>query len=136
MPIPKPRKDETQKDFISRCMGDDIMNREYPDGSQRSAICHSQWDNKNKTEMSDEEILVASKEEKGLTIQTLIFEKKYFPSRQSVISWAKSHKFKYNTVCEITNSWRLRQLPPEDFRDIGVTTELDTGVKAVMGHLK
>ena len=42
MPLPKPRKDEKQKAFITRCMGNDLMNAEYPDQEQRSAICHSQ----------------------------------------------------------------------------------------------
>jgi hypothetical protein len=43
MPIPKPRKNETEKDFISRCMGNEVMNREYPDNKQRSAVCYSSW---------------------------------------------------------------------------------------------
>ena len=43
MPIPSPHTGENQKDFIGRCMGDDIMNREYPDNKQRSAVCYSKW---------------------------------------------------------------------------------------------
>jgi ATP-dependent protease ClpP protease subunit len=46
MPIPKPRKDETEDDFISRCMGDETM-QEY-EQQQRSAICHQQWEEKDK----------------------------------------------------------------------------------------
>lgn len=41
MPIPSKRKDEQKSAFMSRCMGDDTMNKEYPDQSQRSAICMS-----------------------------------------------------------------------------------------------
>jgi hypothetical protein len=42
MPIPKPHKGEKKQDFISRCMGDGVMNKEY-DQKQRAAICYSQW---------------------------------------------------------------------------------------------
>ena len=46
MPLPKPRKNEKERDFISRCMGDEVMRREYEDASQRRAVCQSQWDRK------------------------------------------------------------------------------------------
>ena len=44
MPIPEPTKDENQDEFIERCMGDNLMNDEYPDNKQRYAVCQSQWD--------------------------------------------------------------------------------------------
>jgi hypothetical protein len=43
MPLPKPRKGEQQSEFISRCMGDAVMNKEYPDNKQRAGVCHTQW---------------------------------------------------------------------------------------------
>jgi hypothetical protein len=43
MPIPQPSQNEEQNNFISRCMGDSVMNKEYPDQKQRSAICYSQF---------------------------------------------------------------------------------------------
>lgn len=48
MPLPKPRKNEKKDSFIDRCMGDDVMNEEFPEGEQRRAVCEKQWDNKNK----------------------------------------------------------------------------------------
>jgi len=42
MPIPKPNKNESQKNFLSRCMSDSLMNKEYPDKSQRYTICNQQ----------------------------------------------------------------------------------------------
>jgi hypothetical protein len=42
MPIPKPNKDESKKDFLSRCMENPTMNKEYPDSNQRYAVCNSQ----------------------------------------------------------------------------------------------
>ena len=43
MPLPIPRKEEKESEFISRCMNDEVTRREYPDGKQRVAICFSQW---------------------------------------------------------------------------------------------
>ena len=42
MPIPKPKSGESEKDFISRCMGDPVMVDEY-EQDQRAAICYSAW---------------------------------------------------------------------------------------------
>ena len=39
MPIPKKEEKEKTQDFLSRCMGDSKMNKEYPDKSQRYAVC-------------------------------------------------------------------------------------------------
>jgi len=47
MPIPKPRANEAKKKFIQRCMSDKVMIREYPDASQRRAVCESAWDKKH-----------------------------------------------------------------------------------------
>jgi len=42
MPIPSP-SGEDQSAFISRCMGDSVMRKEFPDQKQRSAVCYSKW---------------------------------------------------------------------------------------------
>lgn len=41
-----PGASETQDEFISRCMGDDKMNSEFPEQSQRAAVCYAYWDEK------------------------------------------------------------------------------------------
>ncbi len=46
MPIPTPSKREKRSDFISSCMSDEVMNKDYPDNKQRAAICYSQWERK------------------------------------------------------------------------------------------
>jgi hypothetical protein len=48
MPIPKPKKDEKEKEFVDRCMANPTMNTEYPDNKQRFAICMNQWKGKDK----------------------------------------------------------------------------------------
>lgn len=47
MPIPKPMPGEPEKDFMERCMADDVMSEEYPDGDQRVAICASSYSEKS-----------------------------------------------------------------------------------------
>jgi hypothetical protein len=43
MPMPVPADDENRDDFVSRCMSDDVMRREYPAERQRYAVCLTQW---------------------------------------------------------------------------------------------
>jgi len=64
MPIPKPRKNEKKKDFMGRCMGDDVMNTEYPKSDQRYAVCLTSWDNKGKK--GSEEEANGSKEKENI----------------------------------------------------------------------
>lgn len=41
MPIPNPS--ESREEFLQRCMGDSEMLSEFPDQSQRYAVCVSKW---------------------------------------------------------------------------------------------
>lgn len=56
MPIPTPTKSEKDQnkknEFISRCAGDSLMNKEYPDQKRRLAICFSQWKEAKKRKKS------------------------------------------------------------------------------------
>ena len=46
MPIPKPKQNETRRNFIQRCMNDSVMINEYRDANQRLAVCSTQFKNK------------------------------------------------------------------------------------------
>lgn len=46
MPIPKPKPNETESDFIGRCMSNPTMVSEYPDEDQRAGVCYGQWEGK------------------------------------------------------------------------------------------
>ncbi len=46
MPIPKPRKNEDKDKFLNRCMGDSVMNTEFPEQQQRFAVCLNNWKKK------------------------------------------------------------------------------------------
>lgn len=47
MPLPEPQDDETEDEWMDRCMANDTMNEEYPDDSQRYAVCADMWENKD-----------------------------------------------------------------------------------------
>jgi len=49
MPLPKPNPKEEQSKFVSRCMSDGIMNKEYSNEKQRAAVCYSQYKRRKKT---------------------------------------------------------------------------------------
>ena len=42
MPIPQPEKDEEKTKFVSRCMSNETMKKEYSDPTQRVAVCLGQ----------------------------------------------------------------------------------------------
>jgi hypothetical protein len=46
MPLLKPRKGEKKADFITRCMGDAGMKKEFSDNDQRLAVCYRQFEGK------------------------------------------------------------------------------------------
>jgi len=66
MPLPSPKGKEEQPKFVSRCMGDPTMLKEYPDQKQRAAICYSQFKRAKK-----------SKEAKGSTEEPLWEEQSF-----------------------------------------------------------
>jgi len=41
--MPKPNPNEQKTDYLQRCMSDDNMLSEYPEESQRYAVCNSYW---------------------------------------------------------------------------------------------
>ena len=47
MPLLKPNDGETKEEFIGRCMTDDTMQEEFPDESQRYAVCLTQWNERS-----------------------------------------------------------------------------------------
>jgi len=51
MPLPIPSADESEKDFVSRFMGDDQATSDFPDESQRSAVAYSTYRDEEMEEM-------------------------------------------------------------------------------------
>jgi len=42
MPLPSPKEDQEKGEFVSSCMSDPDMIKEFPDSKQRAAVCYSQ----------------------------------------------------------------------------------------------
>jgi hypothetical protein len=53
MPIPQPEKDEDRQKFISRCMSDETMKKDYKDTNQRISVCLGQT-KKTKSSLLDQ----------------------------------------------------------------------------------
>ena len=43
MPMPMPRRNEKEDEYISRCMGNDTMVTDFPNSNQRAGVCYSNW---------------------------------------------------------------------------------------------
>ena len=54
MPLPSPNKDEKRKDYLNRCMATSVMNKDFPDRSQRFAVCNSLWEKKAVAKLSED----------------------------------------------------------------------------------
>jgi uncharacterized protein YifE (UPF0438 family) len=53
MPVPSQKKEEDDKEFVSRCMGDDTMVKDFKDIKQRYAICIRQTKEGAKAEVEE-----------------------------------------------------------------------------------
>lgn len=49
MPIPSRRQNEDKQKFVSRCMSNETMKKDYPDSKQRAAICLGQTKQKSRS---------------------------------------------------------------------------------------
>jgi len=82
MPLPKPQSGQKQKEWISSCMSNETMKKEYPDNKQRLAICYSQWRSKNK---SDELIeIIKGIQDDIIEIKTIIENKVVTPPLKNI----------------------------------------------------
>lgn len=43
MPMPTPLPNDDRATFLERCMADPTMTNDYPERSQRFAVCLTQW---------------------------------------------------------------------------------------------
>lgn len=48
--MPKPHKEETEQEYVSRFMGDPESRKDYPDEKQRAAVAYSMWRHRNTIE--------------------------------------------------------------------------------------
>jgi hypothetical protein len=44
MPLSKPKPNENKDEFLSRCITDEVMREEFPQGKSRFVVCLRQWE--------------------------------------------------------------------------------------------
>jgi hypothetical protein len=64
MPIPTPKNNENKNEFLSRCMSDETMKKEYSDTKQRTAVCLSKSNNQEQSfaEQVQDSIFISTSE--------------------------------------------------------------------------
>lgn len=55
--MPSPRSGESRDDFVDRCMGDAEANRDFPREDQRFAFCNSQWESREREDLSAQDLV-------------------------------------------------------------------------------
>lgn len=53
MPLPKKQGEESKSKFMSRCLGDPVMRKEFGDIKQRIAVCLSRYKRKKNQKNKD-----------------------------------------------------------------------------------
>ena len=113
MPLPKPKSDEDKDAFLSRCMGDDVMNEEYPEEDQRFAVCQAQWDKKKESK-------AMKTDEKPAKIQSLNIQRelRYMPFENWEVREEgeqaprlEGHASVFDQETEIFGLWREKVAP-------------------------
>jgi len=163
--MPSPKRNESEKDYVSRCIPFVLREPKHkgmkPD--QAAAMCHSLYREHKKgaidTSLIEVAVVLADGSlshvslydsvetymqhldaqagRKPTEVQTLIMAKTDFPAKADAQAWAKAKGFKSSDVRETTNSWRLRQKPPEDFiQNSFRIIQMRKGVQSVIGHPK
>lgn len=65
MPLPEPNNNETQSDFISRCLSNQNVQNDSSSHEQAVAICMSQWRNREPKSMSTNDTLLKAIKSRG-----------------------------------------------------------------------
>lgn len=83
------------------------------------------------------EITSQVKQDESTTIQTLILSKERFNSEEAARAWVEENGFRSDKVDETDDSYRYRQMDPDEFMEGSFRTiELTDGVQAVIGRMK
>lgn len=80
MPIPKPKQNEKRDAFIQRCMSDEKMLNEYPENSQRFAVCNVSFTEaknevKNEDSFNDYPDAVSNNAKRGIELNEKVNNK-------------------------------------------------------------
>lgn len=138
MPVPKPKKGESKDKFISRCMGDELM-QEY-EQEQRAGICYTAWKTKNKKNETNSELVsvVANLDLSSIRAETWM-DKNYLvaPVVMAVEGVMNSLLYPAFELSKFVGSWNGRPLTlfhPKDEQGEFISAN-DSRVKAEEVHM-
>ncbi len=126
MPIPKPRDKEKKTVFISRCMGNPSMRKEYTDQKKRAGICYSQWKAKEKQETDAMRVNFRT-DNKGRTITVFnSFKglKRLLKATDKKESKRMDNKFRVGPIVIMEAFKSLRQAIDKELQNIGTRAYL------------
>lgn len=104
MPVPVPKSDQTQKEFIQQCMSDEIMVADYDDTKQRYAICKTSWD-KSKDTSAKKDLYGDIRDR----VTVIVCSKTYFTSYLQAFSWTAQNNFKVSEFQETRYAYQFIQ---------------------------
>ena len=122
MPLIKPKDGEEVSTFISRCMSDSTMKKEFPDQKQRLAVCFSQFRKKGKgmenmiTVPVDSKVAV-DKDTKIITISDRLgIQALYTFNRKKIIEYyfSKEKEWDEEKAVEWYNEHKSIEVQPEE----------------------
>ena len=109
MPLPKPRAEESNNQFMSRCMIDDVMTSEYPQRTQRYAICNNLLSQKTlETKQAQRNI------SKEFVKQIKIAQKKNYPIVYQYYIKNYTHAMEYYKIEDTATNQNFNTLFKED----------------------
>jgi len=123
MPLPAPRGEEEQDDFISRCVEWVMDNDEAEDSEQAAAICHEQWRDAKEEKAMDNALKAISRTDDELRVGNYIvlfggrdLEGEYFTPETQIES-------RFTKAGRLPLDWEHRQAP--EGRDPGTLGFVD-----------
>lgn len=114
MPLPSPRIGEQKTDFIGRCMG--VLKKEYPDRSQRLAVCMGQWHARGK---NANELRVVHEQNRLMPNMSALIRREMFEGQEHLVCPVKLIKagvvngklYTKDMLRKFANAWSDVPLP-------------------------
>ena len=131
MPIPEPKDNESKKEFLDRCMTDEVM-QEYDD-KQRYAVCESQLEQKqNKMDIKKRHIIEIIEDEKTVTI---VYEKDIDSSSEEIMEETEAESMEdIQEEEDVRAPGDIEETPEEDVEEV-IDEEEEEEIEEDEGYL-
>jgi len=131
MPIPEPKDNESKKEFLDRCMTDQVM-QEYDD-KQRYAVCESQLEQKqNKMDIKKRHIIEIIEDEKTVTI---VYEKDIDASSEEIMEETEAESMEdIQEEEDVRAPGEIEETPEEDVEEV-IDEEEEEEIEEDEGYL-